>query len=283
MSCKLPNKFKFLDKNFNELEFPDGIRASGIIVHSIEKERYSEKVEGIPGNINYGSDFNSRKIDLHFTLSTKYEFDYSLMRNDLYEMFSHNDIIYLVENTLPSRFIGITIDESVSPENVALYFHSKLEISVESSGLPFWRTKYTTQELNDSGYTAIVEKYGTADNINVDYTKYTHTTNEFTIYNAGNVTIDPRNMMLDIRLYRLATTGQFKLRNLTTGEEFRYTGTLTGNTIDLNGVKVLMGLSQNRLRDTNRQFISLVPGENKIQLSGGTIENIQFDFPFYYK
>lgn len=282
MSCKLPNKFKFLDKNFKELQFPDGIRASGIIVHSIEKERHSEKVEGIPGNINYGSDFNSRKIDLHFTLSTKYEFDFSLMRNDLYEMFSHNDIIYLEENTLPSRFIGITIDDSVSPENVALYFYSKLEISVESSGLPFWRTKYTTQELNDEGYTAIIEKYGTADGIHIDYTKYTHTTNEFTIFNSGNVTIDPRNMGLYIQARYVNSTGNFTIENVTTGEKFIYKSSLDNYHLILDGTKVKMGL-YNRLRDSNRNFISLVPGENKIKISNGTFESITFDSPFYYK
>lgn len=282
MSCKLPNKFKFLDKNFNELQFPDGIRASGIIVHSIEKERYSEKVEGIPGNINYGSDFNSRKIDLHFTLSTKYEFDYSLMRNDLYEIFSHNDIIYLVENTLPSRFIGITIDESVSPENVALYFHSKLEISVESSGLPFWRTKYTSQELNDEGYTAIVDKYGTADNIHIDQTKYTYKTNEFTIYNSGNVTIDPRYMELSIRLRYVNSPGNFTIENVTTGEKFVYKSAINNNHLTLDGIKVNVGV-YNRLRDSNRQFISLVKGVNKIKIYNGTFEEIKFNSPFYFK
>ena len=40
---------------------------------------------------------------------------------------------------------------------------------------------------------------------------------------------------------------------------------------------------QNRLRETNRKYISLVPGLNEISYTGGEMINIQFDFPFYFK
>ncbi|MEB7723382.1 phage tail domain-containing protein [Mammaliicoccus fleurettii] len=282
MGCKLPDKFKLLDKNFNELQIPVGVRAAGIEVSSIARERNTATVEGIPGIINYGSDFSTRPINLIFTLTTDYDFDFSLMRNELFDLLTYNDSLYLVENALPSRMIEIGIDESVLPDKIALHFYSKIEVSAETVGLPFWRTKYTSQDIEKDGYSALVEKYGTADNIHINYVKYTHTANTFSIYNSGNVTIDPRNMMLYIQARYVKSTGNFTIENLTTGEKFIYKEKLDSNHLTIEGIKVKMGV-YNRLRDTNREFISLVPGENKIKISNGTFEEIKFDCPFYYK
>ena len=266
------------------LNFPVGVKPLDFLASSVGKERIEETIDGIPGTIDYGFNYSTREVKLTFWLTHFHgEHDYHLMKAELNNLLDKTEFMYISTDALPSRMLKITVDEAYIPERILYSNASQLEVQARISGIPFWRTKYTTQNLQIDGYSSFVEKYGTADGIHIDYANYTHTTSTFSIYNAGNVTIDPRNMMLDIRLYRLATTGAFKLKNLTTNEEFRYTGTLTGNTLDLNGVKALVGLSQNRLRDTNRKFISLVPGENKIQISGGTVENIQFDFPFYYK
>nr|WP_263313609.1 phage tail family protein [Mammaliicoccus sp. Marseille-Q6498] len=266
------------------LNFPVGIKPLDLLASSVGKERIEETIDGIPGTIDYGFNYSTREVKLTFWLTHFHgEHDYHLMKAELNNLLDKTEFMYISTDALPSRMLKITVDEAYIPERILYSNASQLEITARISGLPFWRTKYTTQDIETSGYSSIAEKYGTADSIHIDHTKYTHTANEFTIYNAGNVTIDPRNMMLNIRLYRLVTQGEFKLKNLTTGEEFQYKGVLTGNTVDLNGIKVLIGLAQNRLRDTNREFISLVPGENKITISGGTVENIQFDFPFYYK
>ena len=158
-----------------------------------------------------------------------------------------------------------------------------MEVSATVVGLPFWRTKYTTQDIETKGFEAIAEQFGLADGINIDYPKYTFTENKFTVWNGGNVTLDPRNMDLRIRLFRLKTDGNFKLTNHTTGETFEYRAPRTGNTVDIDGVQAILGLQKNKLRETNRKFISLVPGLNEISYTGGEMINIQFDFPFYFK
>lgn len=277
--------FKLFNSDMKELEFPEGVLPLDFLTSSIEKNRYAEEIKGIPGLIDYGFDYKNRSdCSMTFFLSHRYgDFDYQLMVSELNALLDSEPFFYITRNTLPSRMLKITVDSAYEPERLEGGHFANLEVSVNVSGLPFWRTKYTTQEIESSGYSGLVEKYGTADGIHVDYLKYTFTGTTFKVWNGGNVTVDPRNMMLNIRLYRLVTDGGFTMTNKTTGEVFKYTAPRTGNTVDLNGVKVLMGLSQNKLRETNRKFISLVPGENEITISGGTVDNVQFDFPFYYK
>ncbi|HJA89567.1 MAG TPA: phage tail family protein [Candidatus Jeotgalibaca merdavium] len=275
--------FTLYDPNMNELKYPEGVRPLDLLVSSIEKERKEQAIDGIPGVVDYGYNLKGREIKMNFMTEHYHDtFDHRLQRDEIYNLFDSYPYLYVSDNTVPSRVLKITIDGSFTPERYG-YWYSTFEVDARVSSLPYWRTKYTTQDIETNGYSGLVEKFGTADGINVDRTKYTFTEKTFKVWNGGNVTVDPRNMMLNIRLYRLVTDGKFTMTNKTTGEVFKYTAVRTGNTVDLNGVKALVGLAENRLRETNRKFISLVPGENEITITGGTVDNIQFDFPFYYK
>ena len=121
-----------------------------------------------------------------------------------------------------------------------------------------------------------------ADGINLDHSKYKFDKNEFTVWNGGNVTIDPRNMDLKIRIARGTSNGTVRVDNLTTGEFITFSRPVVNDNLDFFGTKVLLGAT-NRLRDSNRKFISLVPGENKIKISNIDFRFCTFDFPYYYK
>ncbi|MEB7800403.1 phage tail family protein [Staphylococcus xylosus] len=275
--------FTLYDPNMNKLNYPVGVRPLDLLVSSIEKERKEQSIDGVPGVVDYGFNYKGREVKMNFMAEHYHDtFDHRLQRDEIYNLFDSYPFLYVSDDTVPSRVLKITVDGSFTPERYG-YWYSTFEVDARITGLPFWRTKYTTQEIESNGYSGLVEKYGTADGLHVDYLKYTFTGTTFKVWNGGNVTVDPRNMMLNIRLYRLVTDGGFTMTNKTTGEVFKYTAPRTGNTVDLNGVKALVGLASNRLRETNRKFISLVPGENEITISGGTVDNIQFDFPFYYK
>ncbi|MGW9816642.1 phage tail domain-containing protein [Staphylococcus cohnii] len=275
--------FTLYDPNMNKVDYPVGVRPLDLLVSSIEKERKEQQIDGVPGVVDYGYNYKGREVKMNF-MTEHYHgtFDHRLQRDEVYNLFDEYPFLYVSDDTVPSRVLKITVDGSFTPERYG-YWYSTFEVDARVTGLPFWRTKYTTQEIESSGYSGLVEKYGTADGLHVDYLKYTFTETTFKVWNGGNVTVDPRNMMLNIRLYRLVTDGGFTMTNKTTGEVFKYTAPRTGNTVDLNGVKVLVGHAENRLRETNRKFISLAPGENEITISGGTVDDIQFDFPFYYK
>ncbi|WP_373442524.1 phage tail domain-containing protein [Staphylococcus equorum] len=275
--------FTLYDPNMNEIQFPVGVKPLDLFVSSIEKERKEQQIDGIPGVVDYGFNYKQRDASMTFWLRHFHgEHDYFLMKSEIDSMFDSHDYIYACHNALPSRVIKLTVDGSFEPERVAGSMYANLEVEARITGLPFWRTKYTTQDIEKDGYSAIVEKYGMADGINVDYLPYEFTTNEFSVWNGGNVTVDPRNMMLNIKLNYAKTEGNLRIENLTTGEVFIYKDRIENYHLILEGVKTKIGL-YNQLRNTNRKFLSLVPGENKIKISNGTFDSIKIDCPFYFK
>jgi len=268
----------------NKINYPVGVLPLDFLVSAIEKERYVENIKGIPGPIDYGFDYKDREVTLNFWLRHYHgEHDQKLLKSELYAMLDSQPYFYVSDDRLPTRVLKLAVDEPYLPDRINGSNISTLEFKCQIIGLPFWRTKYTTQDIETKGFEAIAEQFGLADGLNIDYPKYTFTENKFTVWNGGNVTLDPRNMPLKIKLKHLVTDGTFKLTNKTTGETFEYYAPRTGNTVDLDGVQAFVGYQANRLRQTNRKYISIVPGVNEIEYSGGTMDDIQFDFPFYFK
>ncbi|WP_353318683.1 phage tail domain-containing protein [Staphylococcus hominis] len=266
----------------NEIDYPVGVTPLDFLVSSIERERYEETVNGIPGTIDYGFDFKDREITLKFQMEHYHDtFDFRLQRDELYNIFSSNNHLYVSDNLVPTRIIKLQVDGQFIPERYG-YWYSTLEVTGKSVGLPFWQTKYTTQEIEASGYTAIEEKYGLADGINVDYPNYTFDNKIVYVWNGGNVTIDPRNMPLMIKVNNLTSNVNFTIINETTNEQFVYKKQISPTALTLDGTKVLLG-TYNYLRDSNRKFISLKPGLNKLKFLNGEFDNVRIDFPFFYK
>lgn len=275
--------FTMYDPNMNKLQFPVGVKPLDLFVSSIEKERKEQQIDGIPGVVDYGFNYKQRDASMTFWLRHFHgEHDYFLMKSEIDAMFDSHDYIYASHNALPSRVIKLTVDGSYKPERITGSMYANLEVDARVTGLPFWQTKYTTQEIEKDGYSAIIEKYGMADGINVDYLPYKFTTNEFTVWNGGNVTVDPRNMYLKLILTNVTTTGNLTIENVTTGEKFIYKEAISKKNLSIDGTKVLIGTS-NKLRDTNRKFISLVKGINKIKITNGTFDSVAVDSPFYFK
>lgn len=265
----------------NELKFPVGVKPLDFLVSSISKERTTEKVEGIPGQIDYGFNYSDREASMTFWLRHYHaEHDFLLLVSELNDFLDSQPFFYVAHKYLPTRVIKITVDESYQPDRILGSMYAKLEVKCNISGLPFWRTQYTTQDIDTTEYSAIVEKYGLADGINSDSLNYTFTSNTFTVWNGGNITVDPRNMMLNIKLYYADGTGS--ITNKTTGEKFVCNTKMNGNHLTLSGVKALKA-SINILRDTNRKYISLVPGKNEIEITGLSYKKAEFDFPYYFK
>lgn len=274
--------FTLYDPNMNKVDYPVGVRPLDLLVSSIEKERKEQSIDGIPGVVDYGFNYKGREVKMNFMTEHYHDtFDHRLQRDEIYNLFDDYPYLYVSDDTVPSRVLKITVDGSFTPERYG-YWYSTFEVDARITGLPFWRTKYTTQEIQNDGYNAIVEKYGMADGVNVDFLDYNSLINEFSIWNGGNVTIDPRNMELSIKLTNMQTNGNFTIENKTTGEKNIFFPSFSGNYYELNGFKAMTGYN-NSLRDTNRKFISLVPGENKIKITNGTFNRAIIDFPFYYK
>ena len=108
-------------------------------------------------------------------------------------------------------------------------------------------------------------------------------TNSFTVYNAGNVTVEPESMMLDIFVSTVRSDNNFTIRNKTTGEEIILKRASNGSHFRIRGMVCSFGSFTNIFRDTNRRFISLAPGDNEFEILNGTFREIRFDFKYLYK
>ena len=108
-------------------------------------------------------------------------------------------------------------------------------------------------------------------------------TNTFTVYNAGNVTIEPESMYLNIFATYVQSTGDFTIRNKTTGEEIILKRNSNRNHFRINGMVPSFGSITNIFRDTNRRFVSLAPGDNEFEVMNGSFTQISIDFKYYYK
>ncbi|GCA53764.1 phage tail protein [Sinorhizobium sp. KGO-5] len=274
--------FTLYDPNMNELKYPEGVRPLDLLVSSIEKERKEQAIDGIPGVIDYGYNLKGREIKMNF-MTEHYHgtFDHRLQRDEIYNLFDSYPYLYVSDNTVPSRVLKITIDGSFTPERYG-YWYSTFEVDARITGLPFWRTKYTTQELQSNGFDAIVEKYGLADGINQDFDTYTYTTNTFTVWNGGNVKIDPRFLYLKIILTDVTTTGNLTIENTTTGEKFIYKDAISNKDLIIDGTKILIGIN-NMLRSTNRKFVGIKPGKNVFKVINGSFKEVKIDTKYYYK
>ena len=115
------------------------------------------------------------------------------------------------------------------------------------------------------------------------FTGYEPSPETFTVYNAGNVTIEPESMMLNIFASQVQSSGDFTIRNKTTGEEIILQRNSNGSHFRINGMVMSLGSITNIFRDTNRRFISLAPGDNEFEILNGTFREIRFEFKYLYK
>lgn len=105
----------------------------------------------------------------------------------------------------------------------------------------------------------------------------------FSVYNAGNVTIEPESMMLNIIVSAVQSDNNFTIRNKTTGEEIILKRASAGYHFRIQGMVISLGAITNIFRDTNRKFISLEPGDNEFEILNGTFREIRFEFKYLYK
>src|SRR5699024_5505720 len=120
--------------------------------------------------------------------------------------------------------------------------------------------------------------YGLADDIHIDYQKYVFEENNFSVYNAGNVEIEPESMYINIIVSGL--NGEIEIKNLTTGQLFKLEKPFKG-ILELKGMSTKVN-GTNIFRDTNKRLINLAVGKNDFEVTGN-FKDITFDFKYYYK
>ena len=265
-----------------EIPFPEGVMPLEIFVGSVGKERSVDTVDGRPGVVDYGFNYIDRPVSLFLRIKATDAVDFRLLRNEVFATFDVGSAFYVAEADVPSRVLKVVVDESYIPDRLTEEY-ADFDINCRTLDSVFWESKYTTLELHDSGYSATAEKYGLVDNIDDEKVKYRFTSNNFTVYNAGNVTVEPESMYLRIIASEVTSSTNFTIRNKTTGDEFVLKRASNGSHVRLIGMVISMGSITNVFRDTNRRFIRLAPGDNQFEVLNGTFTEISFEFKQYYK
>lgn len=156
-------------------------------------------------------------------------------------------------------------------------------IEFETSDLPYAETPFTSLDLESTPieWDRDMIGWGMGFDWDEDPPKYTHDTNNFSIKNYGNVDINPRYMPLKVKLL-----GEFDnnvtIKNLSTGDTFTYNRRLSdGQELILDGINYLVdGVSVTG--HTNKKLLKIKKGVNNFEITGGIVDSISFEFPFYY-
>jgi hypothetical protein len=247
-----------------------------LLTHSISSPSprvITEEIDNRDGYIEMGVTFDGRKIRASFFMYAFDKQDYPLLRNEVFRIFATKEKFYFHEPNQKRRWLvrsnGFEIERFSSRGGT-------FEIEFFSPS-PYAESVGTTLDP----FTFDAELWQIGQGLEAEDLNYVHTTSSFQIFNAGDITVDPRIYPLKIT-YTGASTN-LTIANQTTGDIWQYTGTSqAGDMITLDGIRVIKnGLSI--FRDTNRKLITIVPGWNDFTITGATgAFEISFDFRFYY-
>src|SRR5699024_5726148 len=297
-------KVQIITKDKEILLSDHDIYAKDFIVSSIALRPYLDSIEGRSGTVDYGADYDTRTIKVSFYIKAHDLHDFALLRDELFSVVVSRESFYIRElrrakyqaynftevtgkasnnPQTDNKFVGgkrYKVRLTNTPELEQMLTVGEGEMVFETTELPFAESIGTTADIDKHGllYSQELWSYGMGLSYDEETHKYTHNTNTFRIYNAGNVEeLNPFEM--DLKITVEGINGPYELKNETTGDVFKYTGSnsgkllLDGPNITLNGLQAF--------RDTNRRYISLAPGWNTFTQSQN--KKVAFDFRYYYK
>lgn len=252
-----------------------GIDVLDFEVDAPEADIEKEYVEGRNGWVDMGATFKGRTMRADFYLkNVGYEF--ALVRNEIFKIFRSNDPFYLID--LRERGKRWLVRANNYPIKQLTKNQGEFSIDFKSS-----KSYAESVGTTLTPFTFDAEVWGVGMGlIDADEMEYEHTTNEFDIYNAGVVAIDP--VEDDLKIKFTGASEGLKIENKTTGDVFEYYGqTNDSDVLELNGVEVLLN-GINVLGNSNMELITLAEGFNEFLISGSSgAFNITFEFRFKYE
>jgi hypothetical protein len=254
---------------------------------------YSQ-IEGRHGRVDMGATFGSRSISVPFYYKAADILDVALLRDELMGLAVSAEPFYIRE--MRRIIYGKGDNQFVSGKRYKVRLANPFEIDqqleygfgelrFETTDLPFAESIGTTADIDRDGIDADSAIWGAGMGLSSepDYQRYTWQGTSAIIYNAGNVAVDPFMQYLKITISDVyGSTQFFQIRNTRNGSVFRVNEAVSSSdTIVIDGPNVTKnGLAF--LRRTSREFITLEPGRNDLQVTGANRAKVSFDFRFYY-
>lgn len=231
-------------------------------------------IEGRRGSLLVSNDLDTRTIDVRLSFSARDVSDFILKRDEIFGVFDSEEEFFVIDSRQPFKRWKV-VCESFNPE----YYQLRMGIInltfIAFEGMSESTSTTLTPVLFDS------ESWGIGQNVAVDDLVYKFNQNEFSVYNAGDIEVDPREKSLVIQF--IGASENLKIHNRSTGDIWQYfksTSPVDVITIDRvyskkNNISIF--------NDTNRKVIMLKKGWNRFLISGPfSTFQITFDFRFYY-
>jgi hypothetical protein len=246
-----------------------GIKLLTFHIDSLSPRIHSEAIDGRDGHIDIETNYDGRSIRASFLMESESHLDYYTKRNEVYRLFNTRNYFYLINPKEPNRRWKVKITSRFIPERIGLT-EGKLEL-VFLSPSPFAESVNSTLNPVDEYFQVSTE----------EHVQYSFAENSFSVWNDGDVMVDPRESELTITFTGASTN--LTLRNTTTDDMWSYTGTtINSDVLVLDGIRSYKN-DTSIFGQTNRKLIRLNPGWNDFIVEGttGTFE-IAFDFRFKY-
>lgn len=237
-----------------------------------------ENISGVDGNLAGTTTFGTRPIIATFYFKGADKIDYTLAQKEIWRVLFDYEPYYITWTRLPGLRYLVQCkpftDTRINP------ITGTYEVEFEAfTGFAESRGRTDIDPINmDSDVWQIIGQGLILDSDLI----YTHTTSSFSIFNAGDISIDPAKPYHELTI-TIKGSGKPTLKNNTTGDVFTYNKTLTpSDTLIIDGVYPYVN-GAHCGRDTNHGLIRLTPGWNKLSLTGLSNRQITFGFRFLYK
>lgn len=246
----------------------------------VEVQTNTQSVNGVDGVLMGPSTFGPFSLVLNFAFKGVDIKDYHLVKQKLRGLLFTRDPYYVWHSDMPGKKYAVYCEENTI-ENLTSSFGTFSLKFVVFKG--YSESYLSTDEMSLSnhhdwqfgnGYLAFDE---TDD--------FHHRTKKFRIYNGSSDVIDPTlRHTLNITVHANSPKG-FKIRNITTGDVFEYTGGLVyTDTFMLKGVYPVKNGSRVG-SDTNMSWLTLEKDFNYFVVEGEALSDfdIVFSFNFIYR
>jgi hypothetical protein len=237
-----------------------GLIPKSFTVDPLSPRNTTETMDGKDGFIDIETTFDGRSLRAFFLMKTNSVEEYLQLKKIVHSFFDGKTFFYIVREYSGQRWKVRTANKY------------SIERINPSTGM------FEVELISQSPY---AESYlNTLNPLKMDG-NYTFNTSTFTVWNDGDILIDPRVFPLVINFK--GVSNNLKIRNKTTGDEWEYTGsTVVNDNLILDGIRSLKnGVSV--FGNSNRKLITLEVGSNEFEIVGATQPfEITFDFRYQY-
>ena len=248
------------------------VKIIDVIVPSVDDVLTSDYVEGGKGIIPLGTRTDRAPIKVYFDFRAIDRDHFFSLRNDIFKILRGKEWFYLIDNVEPHRRWKV-VCRSFEPQRIWSIGRQTVEFPLISPYAESTNDTSVPIEWGQGWYWGQGLEWGSDS--------YTYTTSDFIIKNYGDEEVDPRFM--DLKITFKGASNNLRIRNLTTGDDWQYSGTTTANdTIIIDGIRSTKN-SLSIVRETNRKLISLAIGDNNMRITGTSgpfTISVEFRFPY---